>query len=770
MVALTAKVSNGTQVAVPIIVDNKATPTKASVALNTTQYQLLGLKTNNRYTANGTAVHLCSTQTQKVLNASTATDTKTYLNTAATQANAEVSQNALFYEWKLVSKDLVHYTITNSNQTADWENNRILGYSAATGMWGMYSKGTNINQDLFLLPVETVLTEIDMEVMEWGENSIALRIPTDAPKNIQVTLGENTSEPKALTNLNADGSASDLYKVGGLTLNSNDCEVMVITDAVNPTSGTLIRKPIIVSGEAESTTYTSDDCPHCDVVVLKDAKLKAGSSHLDFAKIYVYPGGKLVLDEKSLGVKQQVYLRGGYSWLNQSTYALPEVYLKGEINFNGSNNIIYDYYIQNYKYYQFALPYDVQLSKVTDEAGYVNFPVWVKHYNGALRAADAYATSWEWYPSENGDANASFKAGDGYVIAAKPRQFDGVKNRPLSIIRFPLGNKVFNTTNGLEKEFSITTTAHGISGYNAGTVTANNVGWNFVGNPFLSTWKGDIGHKQLIKHPNDANWDGSYTWADSDVKYITIMSAESGSDYAQYIASETELKPFFPFFMQETAGGVTGSINFAATNRIKKAPAELYVDEPREAFVQIEIITDGVEDQAGVFVNDSYSDDIDFDDYEKMFGSSLDKSKLWLVHDNKRMAFEAMTETSAAANIALGYRAPKTGSYTFAINEDVSALNEIVGVYLTDHELGVSDYNLLYNTYEFETEAANYNDKRFTIRIVLSDDSNGVVTGVDNIGTMKNGIYKFFYQDKMYIYNNGVIYDGTGKQVTNINK
>ena len=100
----------------------------------------------------------------------------------------------------------------------------------------------------------------------------------------------------------------------------------------------------------------------------------------------------------------------------------------------------------------------------------------------------------------------------------------------------------------------------------------------------------------------------------------------------------------------------------------------------------------------------------------------------------------------------------------------MSALNEVVGVYLTDHELGVTDYNLLYNTYEFETKATNYNDQRFTIRIALSDDSNGVVTGVDNIGTMNDGIYKFIYQDKMYIYNDGIIYDATGKQVTNINK
>ncbi len=770
-VALTAKVSNGTQVAVPIIVDDKTAPTKAIVALNTCQYKLLGLTTKNRFDVNGTAVHLYSTQTEKVLNASTATGTKTYLNTDANQTNAETSPNALFYEWKLVSKDLVHYTITNSNQTAGWENNRILGYSAATGMWGMYSKGTNINQDLFLLPVETVLTEIDMEVMEWGENSIALRIPTDAPEKIQVTLGENTSEAKALTNLNADGSASDLYKVEGLTLNSNDCEVMMITDADNTTQGTLVRKPIIITGEVESTTYTSDDCPHCDVVVLKDAKLKAGSSHLDFAKIYVYPGGKLVLDGNSLGVKQQVYLRGGYSWLNPTTYALPEVYLNGSVDFKGSGNIIYDYYIQNYKYYQFALPYDVQLAKVTDEAGIDNFPVWVKHYNGALRAVDPHATSWEWYPSENGDVNAYFKAGEGYIIAAQPRQEGNTANRPLSIIRFPLGNRAFNSTNGIETDLTITTTAHGINGYKAGTVTANNVGWNFIGNPFMSTWKGDIGYKQLTKHPNEANWDGTYDWVDADIKYITIMSAESGSDYAQYIASDTELKPFFPFYLQETADGGTGTINFAAANRIQKAPAMLSAETPREAFVQIEIEAESIVDQTGMFVGDDYSDNIDFDDYEKMFGSSTDKPKVWLMHEGKRMAFEAMTESKAAAYTAIGYRAPQTGKYMFAINEEASKLSDVEAVYLTDNQTGVTDFDLLSSAYEFESDNELYNDTRFTIHIVLRDESPGTTTGVGNLLHFNSEQpMKFIYQDKMYILQNGVIYDAMGKQVKTINK
>jgi hypothetical protein len=121
-----------------------------------------------------------------------------------------------------------------------------------------------------------------------------------------------------------------------------------------------------------------------------------------------------------------------------------------------------------------------------------------------------------------------------------------------------------------------------------------------------------------------------------------------------------------------------------------------------------------------------------------------------------------ITETSAVACGNITCSVP--------INEDVSALNEVMGVYLTDHELGVTDYNLLYNAYEFETEAANYNDKRFTIRIVLRDNSDGVGTGIDNLGTMNAGTYKFIYQDKMYIYNGGVIYDATGKQVITINK
>ena len=335
----------------------------------------------------------------------------------------------------------------------------------------------------------------------------------------------------------------------------------------------------------------------------------------------------------------------------------------------------------------------------------------------------------------------------------------------------PLPLKLISPFTGGEGDKSVVTTAHGIDGYKAGTVTANNVGWNFIGNPFMATWKGDIGHKELAKHPDEDNWDGSYHWVDSNFKYITIMSPEDGSDYAQTRADVADLKPFFPFYIQETADGGSGTINFAAANRVKKAPALWNVEQnEREAYIQIEIAMDAVADQTGVFVSNKYSDEIDFDDYEKMFGSSTDKPKVWLVHDNTRLAFEAMTENRATGMTPLGYRAPQDGEYMLVLNDEVSQLNNVESIYLTDYETGVTDYDLTSSAYEFESTTTLYNDTRFTIRIVMRDNTQGSITGIENIVEMSEHITKFIYQDKIYILHHGVIYDATGKRVITINK
>ncbi len=731
-----------------------------AIAPTTTTYTLWPVKTTNgtgdRYQGYGECLRFASVNYgQRGLWANDAQNSATIRNYAVIDELGDGESNA--YEWKVTTTVVDghwQYTLKSDQE----KNKKYLCYctSAEGGAkWGTYE---SVDNTLYLLPM-TEITEMNVEVMEWGTNSMALRFEGDAPANVDITLGKTTTNV-TLTNLNS-GSTSDIYKVEGVALTTNDGEVLKIVDNTS-NNRKLLCKPILVTGESVSTAYSTLETTVCDVVVLNGGKLSAGDAHVDFANIYVYPGGKLILDGKSLGVKRQVYLRGGYSWLNPTTYALPEVYLNGSVDFKGSGNIIYDYYIQNYKYYQFSLPYKVPLANVTDEAGVDDFPVWVKHYNGALRAVDANATSWEWYYGDN------FEAGIGYIIAAKPRQVGNVANRPLSIIRFPLGNRVISSA---EADKSIATTAHGIDAYKAGTITANNVGWNFIGNPFMATWKGDIGHQQLMKSPDAEHWNGSYHWENNNVKYITVMSPEDGTDYDQYIAAKTELKPFFPFYLQETADGGTGTINFAAANRIQKAPAMLSAETPREAFVQIEITAEGNTDQTGMFIGDRYSDDIDFDDYEKMFGSSTDKPKVWLMHEGKRMAFEAVTESTAAAYTAIGYRAPQTGKYMFAINEEASKLSDVEAVYLTDNQTGVTDFDLLSSAYEFESNGELYNDSRFTIRIVLRDESPGTTTGVGNLLHFNSEQpMKFIYQDKMYILRNGVIYDAMGKQVQTINK
>ena len=753
-----------------INVDNNSDPTMAYGLTNKLDYGLRNVA-SSRLAANGS--NLVFTER---LSTSTANDQKTLYNGSTTSIQVDAmykgyhNTNPTKYEWVPSTSDLKDYTLTSASESRTISLN-------TSGVWGTLTEAKAYAGKVRLLPL-TEITDMQVEVMEWGTSSLALRITGSVPDAVDIKLGATTWSNKSLTNLNG----SDIYTVSGLDLTGDNCELMTIADHDIPSKMAFIRKPILVSttdatSGAYKTALGDDVCEGCDIVVLGNGKLTANqtkATHTSFANLYVYPGGKLVLDGNSLGVKNKVYVRGGYSWLNTSTYALPDIYLNGDIKFEGSGNIIYDYYIKNYQYYQFCLPYNVPLANVTDEAGIENFPVWVKHYNGALRAADASASSWDWYGDKTGQEN--FEAGIGYIIAANPRQVEGVRSRPLSIIRFPLGNSAFNGSGeegSPSTSRSVETTAYGIDGYSSvpPTVTANNVGWNLIGNPYMSTWKGDIGHSQLEKHPDAEHWDGTYYWKDGGTKYITVMSAESGASYDQYIASSTDLKPFFPFFMQETAAGGNGTVTFTVGNRQKKAPAYISTEnEPREAFVQITIDGDGTTDQTGLYISDKYSDELDFDDLEKMFGSNKSKPKVWLMHDEKRMAFESVKEARAAEATPLGYRAPLVTTYVLAIDEDASQLGEVKAVYLNDYVAGVMNHDLMLDAYEFESQQFAFNDERFTIRIVLKDEDTGTTTGIDALNVENDVPTKFIYQDKMYILYHGIIYDATGKKVKEINK
>ena len=59
---------------------------------------------------------------------------------------------------------------------------------------------------------------------------------------------------------------------------------------------------------------------------------------------------------------------------------------------------------------------------------------------------------------------------------------------------------------------------------------------------------------------------------------------------------------------------------------------------------------------------------------------------------------------------------------------------------------------------------------RFVLNVILKSDSENTATGLDGIDAKDDGPMKFIREDKMFIKQNGVIYDATGKKVGEINK
>ena len=90
-------------------------------------------------------------------------------------------------------------------------------------------------------------------------------------------------------------------------------------------------------------------------------------------------------------------------------------------------------------------------------------------------------------------------------------------------------------------------------------------------------------------------------------------------------------------------------------------------------------------------------------------------------------------------------------------------MDDIEHIYLMDKEMGVT-IDLLEEEYVFNATEMK-SDTRFAINVVLKSEGANAPTGLDDSNVNGEQTCKFFYQDKLYIKHNGVIYDATGKHV-----
>ena len=131
-------------------------------------------------------------------------------------------------------------------------------------------------------------------------------------------------------------------------------------------------------------------------------------------------------------------------------------------------------------------------------------------------------------------------------------------------------------------------------------------------------------------------------------------------------------------------------------------------------------------------------------------------------YNGYRLKYAAMSTIGAQIAIPIGYTAREAGTYTWTLNAYTNG-QDLEHVYLIDYELDVT-HDLLTGPYEFTTAVQTENQTRFAIATEVGEHR--APTDVETVEEDSGGgPVKFIYHDKMYILNDNVIYDATGKRV-----
>lgn len=674
------------------------------------------------------------------------------------------------YEWIVTTTEVggeFVYTLT-TDQTNNTNNLRLWG-----SKWGTYGSSYGI-AEVYILPL--IVTETaDVTVMEWGTDQIAVKYAnagTVASGTFKARIGAADQTTVTCTSL-----GGDIYKLTGVgALQSNPAKALTLnmTETSTPKQA-VFAIPLIVTAsktEAELCSYAAGGngstlitegraiAKGLDVVIRSGGTLTTGTAQGKFANLFIYPGGKAEITN-NIGFGN-IYLRGGFSWLDaEKDYRLPQMKVDEDLTIDGvqqnGNGVYYDLYLDKRRYYMMAVPKDVSLESMTNEEGGDDATIWLKQYSGKGRTQTPKTSGWV------NISGSKLLRGVGYEMSIKPRNAGAMNGRTIGILRMPLLQSTAWTNEG---ECMPAVKAWG---YNDENVYANNKGWNFIGNPYFTAFQVSAADgtvmevRDMVHHEENGQWTGTWDWTTSeDVKYVTIPQ-KMYDDYTDVRALNYKLESFYPFFIQAK---LDGNLTFTGSP-VLKAPSILRAKmKEREVMIDF-MLTDanGTSDQAGLTVGNEYSADFDMEDKEKTIVNE-NYLKVYTMVGEYRTAFNSLPETVAELPIPVGYIAPIAGQYTFALTE--GNYSEVEHVWLTDYETS-STVDLLEDVYEFET-AKGMNNARLVLNIILKPETHDTPTEVEEIDETDNGPTKFIYHDKMFIKQNGVIYDATGKKVREINK
>ena len=663
-----------------------------------------------------------------------ASRTENYLLTDANYTSYQQADNQGLYEWTPATTDLETYTLTNANP----ESGRDIKLSMnITNIFGVHKQNV-ATTELRFLPIENRYTQASLQVVEWRENSIVVMYTGNPAQTATLTI--NGTEQIGTTSLNASGVQKDLaiYELPASGIASKATQRLCITIG---TSKKWLTIPYIINNSItdvailNNTNTTKAVAAVTDVVVLNEATFIAAGTKdnkYTFRNITVYGGGKLFVPASAadgFGIYSLV-MRLGTVKDGTYTNSYPQLVMNGK--YSNTSGIYLDYITTYERYYALSVPYTVKTKdikypaeiygdnlKTGNKASFA-----FQYYDGETRATGA--TGWKDF--DETVAEPKLTPYQGYTFWGAPRKvsINGAEpERPkFGIHRIPL------TGVGADVLLKAETSGKTIDIIAYPAERPNDMGWNFLGNPYLAQYGGLSADNELVQvglleqEMIDGKWTGGWKHT-GNLRYITTTT--DGQTYTPVEVDKATFSPFNTFFIQ---AATKGALSFVSASRAQSLPARHYAaqqEAAKEITTGIILTGNNQTDRTGLLIADNFTEEYDFNaDLSKFENIGIN---LYTIGKDGKLAYMAINQALAEQPIPVGYSVPVEGLYTVAFDEDRYNATDISALYLIDYDSNEKT-NLLHTDYSFVT-AAGTNNQRFALQVAFAPEN---ATNVEWVG------------------------------------
>ena len=577
------------------------------------------------------------------------------------------------YLWKLSTDGITNVYYSKRKITCT-NNTDFRLYQTNTNLVYLY-KRIDTGIQTYYISIAPCPTPPLIPVIEWQEDGIVVMYPEEAT---DASISWEGSAPQSVAITPIDHA---VYK---LTIND-------LSQKANQSLALRIgTKEVTYTVPYMITNGHDKIADHGDIVVLSNGSFTAQGEIV--GDVTVYGGGQLVIPENQTLTLNTLTMRVGGIENGKYQHQSPQLILRGTLN-NTAGHINIDYITTYDRYYALSLPYAVETTDIhypQDIYGDLVSPsnkgsFALQYYDGYARAT----TGGGWMDVQE---PARLNPYQGYTFWGAPKKVNihGTTERQLfGIHRIPMrmGNEELDRNEKTDKVIAI-------SAYEADR--PNDSGWNFIGNPYLAPYQGDIGYST------------------EQLRYITTTT--DGKNYQSIPVATASIAPLHAYFVQ---AGETSDLSFEQTNRVPLPLQARKEHEAREMTTGLVLYGPDHTDCMGLLIAEHYTEAYEYNaDLAKFENQDIN---IFAIGQTGKLAYMAIHPELAIQQIPIGYSVPDRGVYTLAWDEAQHNNDDIIALYLIDKDNGQVT-NLIALDYTFNSEKGA-NTARFALQVAFAPNN-----------------------------------------------